>query len=108
MTQRYTRAKTLLRLAPWADTDLLREKTIEECNALVERWGDSVGAPFRERYDQFLTGECPTLPSSYDFEVAFVRVVREACRPYCDDQRFDAGKSELQKYFFRAAYWVND
>lgn len=87
--------------------DILRAKFIEECEALLERWPNRFSESERERFDRFFTGECSTLPVTYDFEVAFLKVLREFGRPYRDDQRWIEAKSELQKYFFLQSFWID-
>lgn len=107
MALRYTRQKSLLKLAPWADLDLLREKLIEACEEIFVKWGDKAPATYRDRFDEFLTGHRGAIPNSYDFQVAFIKVLRTTYREYRDDMRWDEAKSELERYFFRATYWVN-
>ncbi len=108
MTWRYSREKTLLRVAPWLDADPLREKMIEAAKALFEKWGDRAPVQYQEQFDQFLAGERATFPNSYDFQLAFSKVFRNECRQHSTDSRWRDAKAELERYFFRQSYWMKE
>ena len=85
MTRRYSRARTLLRMAPWADVDLLRANLIKACEEIFAKWGDKTPPSYRKQFDDYLAGERATLPSAFDFQVTFVKVFRDTFSQYADD-----------------------
>ena len=110
MNWRYLREKRLLRIAPWADIPLLREKVIEAAQAVLDKWiaDENVGmaADYRNIFDEFLEDKRPTLPDLYDFQVAAQDAIYIVHKQYADDERWNVACSELERYFFKRMYWT--
>jgi hypothetical protein len=104
MKYKYSRLSRLLRLAPWADLDEIREDLIEQCKSIAQEY------PSYDKHikdiERFDNGEVPTLPDRMRFHYALSSIVRMLYGNLHDnDAMWTDAKSELIRYFFFHDFW---
>ena len=94
----------LLRFAPWADLDLIREKFIKGCRNAIN--SSDYLYPEKGNLEKFMSGENPTMPQLYDFKIILSGVVNDLYQEQRNtDPQFTDAKNAISAYFFEKHFW---
>jgi hypothetical protein len=86
---------SLIRLAPWADLDEIREALIKDISVLKKYYSDSDN----KRFEQYIAGERSTIPTLMSHRLPFVLSDLYGLTYHQDHMREDA-LSYINNYFF--------
>lgn len=101
-----SRTDILLRMAPWADLELIREKLTEHLLKIRDQ-PNYFSEKAKQEITEFSKGERHVAPSSIRGNNALERVLHELYRAQASsDRRFSTARTEFVHYFFSADYYL--
>ena len=88
----------LIRLAPWADIEVVRKRMVNAVKRMLKThyyMNDS----YKESYQEFIDGNGHVIPLAYDLDTKLLKIL-ERIADGRHDRRFHDAFNEFLKYFF--------
>jgi hypothetical protein len=96
--------KDLLRVAPWADLDEIREKLIVSVNEYLSLYPRMKNT--KDVVDSYIAGERPTIPNIDQLKYRLDQILSEQYYPKYNDRSWGSAYAEIIRYFFFEDYWL--